>query len=207
MCGCLHPPRWLSSVLRYPTAEPVTAHSTPAGGQQLAIIKPTVNVGLVVIHTLRPFLLSVTVTVTTAPAVIRWWSSSSTTVCGEVRRWGKEEEREGGEGKIGKEKWEGGGGKKEEREREHNTVPTKSSLTSPPHLPPHLLHLTSSPSPCVSAQTSTCGKVAQTARRSRYSSSESLRTSSRRSVSFIAANCSMVVMLRWRKEESCQDSS
>lgn len=151
MCGCLHPPRWSSSVLHYPTAEPVTAHSTPAGGQQLAIIKPTVNVGLVVIHTLRPFLLSVTVTVTTAPAVIRWWSSSSTTVCGEVRRWGKEEEREGGEGKIGKEKWEGGGGKKEEREREHNTVPTKSSLTSPPHLPPspspsppppHLLPLT-----------------------------------------------------------------
>ena len=105
MCGCLHPLRWSSpSVLHYPTAEPVAAHSTPAGGQQLAIIKPTVNVGLVVIHTLRPFLLSVTVTVTTAPAVIRWWSSSSTTVCGEVRGRGEgkrrgEEERGGGEGR------------------------------------------------------------------------------------------------------------
>ena len=108
---------------------------------------------------------------------------------GEGKRRG-EEEREGGEGRRRGGEEERGGGE-EGREREHNTVPTKSSLTSSPS------------SPRVSAQTSTWGKVAQTARRSRYSSSESLRTRSRRSVSFIAANCSMVVMLRWRKEESC----
>ena len=112
---------------------------------------------------------------------------------GEGRRRGEEERRGREERKRGEEEREGGEGRRKEGESMMISA-TKSCTTSSPSPPP--------PSPCVSAQTSTWGKVAQTARRSRYSSSESLRTRSRRSVSFIAANCSMVMMLRWRKGES-----
>ena len=51
--------------------------------------------------------------------------------------------------------------------------------------------------PCISVVMSTWGNPAHTAIMSKYSSSKRLRTNSRRSDDRMAANCSMVVMLRY----------